>query len=366
MTKPFSAQTFARRRRSLQRQLRGADAFLVLGTSNVSYLTGFTGDSTFLLLDKSHCWLLSDPRYEVQIAEQCPGIPLLVRKPNETIEQFAADQLRELGLRRVRVEFHKLSMQAGQLFEGIELIDAECAVEHLRAIKDSEELKVLQHAIAIAEHVMQAVLPVLHRKMTERDLADELERLIRSLGATGCSFPPIVAVGANAALPHAQPGMTPLESHGLLLVDWGATYMGYRSDLTRVFLTSRIPAKLARAYEAVEAAQRAAIEAMGPGVSTAEVDAVARRVLAEYRLERHFNHGLGHGIGLDIHENPRMGSGSLVTLEPGMVVTVEPGVYFPGIGGIRLEDDVLVTESGTRVLSCMPRTMDENRCELLA
>ncbi|RMF40950.1 MAG: aminopeptidase P family protein [Planctomycetota bacterium] len=366
MNKGFSANTFARRRRKLQQQLDGADAFLIVGPSNVRYLTGFTGDSTYLLLDKSQCWMLSDPRYEVQIAEQCPNVPLLLRKPNETIPEFAAQQLLELGMQRVRVEFHLLSVRASLVFGDIELIDAEQAVERLRMIKDADELSILERAVAIAEHAMEAVLPVLHSRLSERQVAHELERLMRSLGATGCSFPPIVAVGARAALPHAEPGETTLGAHGLLLIDWGATYMGYRSDLTRVFATSRIPAKLARAYEAVAAAKSEAIEAMKPGVATGEVDDVVRRVLREYRLESRFNHGLGHGLGLDIHEGPRMGRGATATLEPGMVVTVEPGVYFPGLGGIRIEDDVLITDSGAHVLSRLPRSLDENRRTLLA
>jgi Xaa-Pro aminopeptidase len=199
---------------------------------------------------------------------------------------------------------------------------------------------------------------------SEREIAHELEAKIRFLGAEGCSFAPIVAAGAAGALPHYHPHDVVIGDATTLLIDWGANFRGYASDLTRTLHRSTASDRFRRAYDAVLSAQLAAIEAIGPGVPAKEVDSIARGVLGRAGLADAFKHGLGHGTGLEIHEAPRMSSISEETLVSGMIITVEPGVYFEGDFGIRIEDDVLVTETGREVLSQLPKGLDDCRLML--
>ncbi len=363
---------YQRRRDQLRKlvQAQQADAMLVTNVRNVRYLTGFTGDDSFLVLTLAGDLLISDPRYEVQISEECTGLPTLIRKPSELIMEVTCRQLSRMQLDAVVVEarsltvsaFDQLSQQArvGSLEKGT------VQVETLREIKDEQEIATLRKAVAVAERVFTSVRAQLTSHQTEREVANEIDRQIRLLGGSGCSFSPIVAVGPRAALPHANPGDSQLGASPFVLIDWGATVDGYRSDLTRVLLTSKIPAKFAKVYETVLAAQTAAIAALRPGVMVSEVDQIARDVIARAGMGKRFNHGLGHGIGLDIHEAPRLGKSQDRPLAAGMVLTVEPGVYYPGWGGVRIEDDILITQDGCEVLSTLPRGLDDNRVEWLA
>ncbi|HSW44335.1 MAG TPA: M24 family metallopeptidase, partial [Phycisphaerae bacterium] len=230
----------------------------------------------------------------------------------------------------------------------------------LRLIKDSAEVSTLEKAIRIAE---SAFLRVFFGRrfrpgMTERELAAELQHEMLRQGADGEAFPIIVAEGPNSSLPHAVPGNRRIRRGSAILVDWGAVCRHYRSDLTRVVFVHRIPPRFRRMYEAVLAAQAEGIQAIRPGVRMCDVYERARASLETAGMVRHFTHGLGHGIGIDIHEPPSLSKRMVEPLKAGMVVTVEPGVYFPGIGGVRIEDDVLVTESGARVLSRLPKDLD--------
>ncbi len=365
-----TSKHFRKRRQILRKALAGRKgaALLITGEHNVRYLTGFTGDSSYLVVDSQSDTLISDPRYDEQIGEECPGLDTHIRKPSELLLDVTAKLLGTRGYDAVVVEADHLSLAAFRQLEqtGLPLEAHSGEVERLRAIKDSVEIAVLRHAVRIAESVFTSIRAQLTSQLTEIDVANELERQIRNLGGEGCSFDPIVACGPRAALPHARPGSTRIDSSPFVLIDWGATLEGYRSDLTRVLLTSKIPAKFSRIYETVLAAQQAAITSLQPGVMVSEVDSIAREVVAAANMRKRFNHGLGHGIGLDIHEAPRLGKNQDRPLEVGMVVTVEPGVYYPGFGGVRIEDDVLITKDGHEVLSSLPRGMNENRVELLS
>ncbi len=362
---------YNKRRDGLRNLIQSADADAVLVTNftNVRYLTGFTGDDSYLIVSSSTELLISDPRYEEQIAEECPGLATFIRKPGELLLDVTCQQLRAMGFKSLVVESRTLSVDAfEQLSEkaGVAKLNKGGAqVETLREIKDADEITTLRLAIAIAERVFTSVRAQLRSQSTEREVANEIDRQIRLLGGSGCSFNPIVAVGPRAALPHANPGESQIGAHPFLLIDWGATFRGYRSDLTRVLVTSKIPAKFFKVYETVLAAQAAAIAAMKPGVLVSEVDQAAREVIAKAGMGKRFNHGLGHGIGLDIHESPRLGKNADRPLAAGMVVTVEPGVYYPGWGGVRIEDDVLITQDGCEVLSSLPRELEANRVVLL-
>lgn len=362
---------YAQRRKRLRELLQrsAAEAMLVTNVINVRYLSGFTGDDSYLIVSRDGEVLLSDPRYEEQIGEECPGLAMFIRKPSELIMEFTCKHLSQMRLSSLVVESQSLSVAAFDRLRkhaGVgELRKQGARVETLREIKDAGEIALLKRAIAIAERVFVSIRAQLTSRQTERDIANEIDRQIRLLGGSGCSFSPIVAVGPRAALPHATPGESRIGSSSFVLIDWGATVGGYRSDLTRVLMTSKIPAKFSRVYDAVLAAQTAAIAAMKPGVMVSEIDHLAREVISGAGMGKRFNHGLGHGIGLEIHEAPRLGKKLDRPLEPGMVLTVEPGVYYPGWGGVRIEDDILITPEGCEVLSSLPREMETNRVELL-
>jgi Xaa-Pro aminopeptidase len=358
------------RRNRLRKLLEAVDgaAMLVTNQRNVRYLTGFTGDDSYLLVTADSELLLSDPRFQQQLTEECPGLETWIRSPGEQLWEVTCQQLSKRRLTQLVVEsgtmpvdlFDRLDVSSGvdRLHKGT------VQVETLREIKDAEEIQCIQRAVDLAQRALQAIMPQLTSPMTELQVANEIDRLIRHLGGSGCSFPPIVAVGPRAALPHATPGSTKIGSSSFVLIDWGATLDGYRSDLTRVLMTSKIPAKFRQVYQNVLEAQRAAIAMIRPGVTTGEVDFAARQVMESAGLADHFNHGTGHGIGLDIHEAPRLAKGQQQVLQAGMVVTVEPGAYFPHWGGVRIEDDVLVTQAGQQVLSSLPVDLESNVIEL--
>jgi Xaa-Pro aminopeptidase len=229
----------------------------------------------------------------------------------------------------------------------------------LRQIKDREEVAEIRQAVRYAEKAFAAIRVTLRPEQTEKEIADALDYQLRRFGARGSSFPPIVAAGPRGALPHATPGDEPVGEQESVLIDWGAAGRLYKSDLTRVLVTGRISPKLRRIYGLVLAAQTQAIAAIGPGVAAQEVDAVARGVIAAAGYGRRFGHGLGHGLGLEVHEAPRLTAASSTVLQAGMVVTVEPGIYLPGWGGVRIEDDVLVTRRGHEVLTTAPKQLEE-------
>ena len=249
--------------------------------------------------------------------------------------------------------------QIGAAMPHTELVATTDLVENLRIIKDRDEVAELRRAIWIAERAFGVLRASLRPERTEKEVADELENQTRLYGGKACSFPPIVAVGPRAALPHAQPTDAKIGDDGFVLIDWGADAGPYKSDLTRVLVTGKISPKLKRIYRVVLMAQERAIAAIRPGRTCHEVDHVARTVIAKAGFAKQFGHGLGHGIGLDIHEAPRLAAKVNLKLEPGMVVTVEPGIYLPGWGGVRIEDDVLVTKDGAEVLTSVPKQWEE-------
>jgi Xaa-Pro aminopeptidase len=232
-------------------------------------------------------------------------------------------------------------------------------VEALRQIKDEAEIAAIREAIDFAEKAFMMIRGELREGATEKEVADQLEANLRWCGATGSSFPPIVAVGVRAALPHARPTETTrIGDDQFVLVDWGATGRPYKSDLTRVVVTGKVTFQFETIYRTVLAAQERGIAAIRPGVRAHDVDAEARSVIEQAGFGRFFDHGLGHGLGMDIHEAPRLRKESDTTLQPGMIITVEPGIYLPDWGGIRIEDDVLVTSDGCEVLTHLPKALD--------
>lgn len=354
----------ARRRENLSRLLdeEQLDAFLISSAVNITYLTGFTGDSSYLIVERGMALLISDSRYTQQIEEESPGLPVHIRTANQKTIEAIAEALTKRKLTKVGFESTALHVAdfetLKELAPAIDWKGEERRVEQLRMIKDESEIAEIRQAIAIAERAFSAFTSLLRPQDTEKDLHDLMEHYIRRAGGKESSFPPIVAAGKRAALPHAPPTMQAIGEEELLLVDWGSKGRLYMSDLTRVLAIRRISAKLEEAHKVVINAQKRAIDAVRPGVTAEEVDAAARSAITESGHAGVFGHGLGHGIGLQIHEGPWLRPHSPTVLEPGMVFTIEPGVYLPGWGGVRIEDDVLVTPDGCEVLTRVPRDLE--------
>jgi Xaa-Pro aminopeptidase len=360
----------AARRDRLARLLpeEGVDAFLISNPVNVTYLTGFTGDSSTVVLSRDRVVLISDARYVGQIADECPELETHIRKPTTRIVEASADVLKKLDYRSVGFESAVVTVaefdQLKELAATVAWKPGADRVENLRMVKDDDELERIRDAIAAAERAFTALVALLRPEDTEIELANALEANIRRAGAEAASFPPIVAAGERAALPHCPPTDKRVSASGLLLVDWGAVVRGYKSDLTRVLatrtkssFTQSDAARLQEIHRVVRAAQEAAIQAARPGVEAKAVDAAARGVIADAGYGDYFNHGLGHGLGLQIHEAPWFRATSTDVLAEGMVFTVEPGIYLPGWGGVRIEDDVRVTADGCEVLTSTPRDL---------
>ena len=358
----------ARRRRRLARQLRDEqlDAYLLTNPVNVTYLTGFSGESSYLILGRKRAVLVSDARFTEQLAEECPGLEVHIRPPAQKLQEATAEVIGRLGFRTVGFESGHLSVAEfeqlrGQLPE-VAWKGGTGRVEALRAVKDAGELTAIREAIRIAERAYAMFRAALRPEDREKDLHDAMESYVRRAGGRCTSFPTIAAVGPRAALPHAPPTQRTVAEADLLLVDWGASGPFYKSDLTRVLVTGRISPKLAKVYGVVLRAQEAALRAVRPGAKGHDVDATARAVITDAGYGPFFGHGLGHGIGLQVHEAPAVRPNSDAVLEPGMVVTIEPGVYLPGWGGVRIEDDVLVTPDAGEVLTGVPKDLESCVC----
>ena len=373
-------ELFMGRRERLVEQLREAqvDAFLITQAINVSYLTGFTGEASYLILSAGETLLVSDGRFPNQLAEECPDLATHIRPPSQSIHEAAAQALAQLGVRDVEFESGHLTVNdAARLADQVPSIGWKPGtqrVEALRQVKDDGEIAQIRDAIRAAEKAFAMFRAMLRPEDTEKELTDTLEYAIRRAGGKCSSFPSIVAVGPRAALPHAPPTGKRVHEAQILLVDWGASGpFFYKSDLTRVLLTHnnsptrgtrrRPDAKIEAVYEVVLAAQRAAVAAVRPGVEVKQVDAAARLVIADAGYGDFFTHSVGHGIGMQVHEAPLMKPGSETRLQAGMVVTVEPGIYLPDEFGIRIEDDVLVTPDGAEVLTSVPRDLASNIVE---
>lgn len=361
----------ARRRENVARLIReeGLDALLVTGSANVTYLTGFTGEPSAVVFAGDRSVLVSDPRYIGQIADECPEMETHIRQTAQTLHEASAGILFGLGVSTVGCESMALTLGEAEalreLAPSLQWKPAANRIERLRAVKDELELQHTRRAIAIAERAFQAFFALLRADDTEKDLADTMEGLVRHGGGVRCAFPTIVAVGSRAALPHCPPTGRRVREAGLLLVDWGATTPeGYHSDLTRVIDTHRTAScpverdRLVAIHAVVLAAQKAAIGAVRPGAIAEDIDGAARKVIEEAGFGGYFNHGLGHGLGLQVHEAPALRPRSRTELQPGMVVTIEPGIYLPEWGGVRIEDDVLVTPDGHEVLTGVPRDLE--------
>lgn len=339
----------------------GLDAILITNSYNRKYLTGFTGSAGYVLITKDSAVLLTDFRYTEQAAKQAPNFEIVKHeaKPIVSVKQLLQQKgLVKLGFEQTDVSFATHAAYAAEL-EGIELIPTDKVVETLRMIKDDSELAIIQQAADLADRTFAHVLTIAKPGMTELEIALEIEFFVRRNGASSTSFDTIVASGERSALPHGVASERKLQNDEFLKLDFGALYNGYCSDLTRTVVIGKASDKHKEIYNIVLEAHMNALNNLKPGMTGAQADSLARDVIAKAGYGDNFGHSLGHGIGLYIHEGPGLAQRSDTVLQPGMVVTIEPGIYLPGFGGVRIENDVVITESGIRVLTHSPMELLE-------
>jgi Xaa-Pro aminopeptidase len=337
------------------------DALYVTSPPNVRYLTGFTGSNGALLLySDGRAVFFTDPRYTVQANQQVTCKVVIAKGPitKATLIEVARSKVRRVGIEHDNLTVGQFETLKKTLPVQAELVPVTGLIERLRMVKDAAEIALIRASVIGNSRALESALKRFHMGMTESDLAAEIDYKNRKFGAESPSFDTIVAAGSHAALPHAHPGAAKI-GLGMLLIDMGAFRNGYASDMTRMAYVGRADAKYKRTYKAVLEAQLAAIDAIRPGALTSTVDRAARQTLKKHNLEREFVHSTGHGLGLEIHEQPRIGKKDKTKLEPGMAITVEPGVYIEGWGGIRIEDTVLVTETGCEILTPTTKELRE-------
>jgi Xaa-Pro aminopeptidase len=330
------------------------DAMLVSAAPNVRYLSGFTGDNGLLLLTPNSQTLFTDPRFTIQAAEECTcEVKTVTKTP---LDQAALQAIRRRRIKRVGFEASRMLYEVHQriaksLPKGTTLRPVGPVVDQMRMVKSDDEIARIRRSVLTNSEAFEKAVRSIRPGARESSIAAELEYQMRRLGAEKAAFETIVAIGSRSALPHAQPTARKLAVDELLLIDMGACQDGYMSDMTRVLFLGTPSRRVRTMYNAVLQAQLAAIDAVRPGVTAAHVDRAARRVLEAEGLGKEFVHSTGHGLGLEIHEGPRLGRRDATKLLPGMAITIEPGAYVRDFGGIRIEDTVLVTKNGCEVLT---------------
>jgi Xaa-Pro aminopeptidase len=359
MTTPF-----VRRRRALLAQLRrsGLSSLVVTRPASWYYLTGFTGDAGALTVSRRETTLITDGRFTTQARTETSGIRIV--QQTRSLPGAIGDFLKGAGGGKVGFDAsHVTVAQLGAMRKAagsrVRWIASEGHVEALRGRKDAQELAQMRLAAVLAGKVLEAALNLLKPGVRELEIAAEIEYQMRQLGASGPAFETIVAFGERSAYPHARATAKRLRKNELVVLDLGAILAHYCSDITRTVVVGRASKKIRQWHKAVQEAQSAAIGAVRSGVSCGEVDAAARQVLTGHGLDRYFVHSTGHGLGLEVHEDPRVAKGQKQLLEAGNVITIEPGVYVPGVGGIRIEDDVAVHAGETEVLTRITRDLIE-------
>jgi len=334
------------------------DALLVLGLPNIRYLSGFSGSAGLLVVRaEPPDVFFTDFRYQSQVAAELDG-SVEVRIETEGLLKVAREFLTGQGAARVAFEREQLTYRGWAEWsqtEGPALVPVAEWVEEVRAVKSPAEIHAIRRACRVADDTFERMLDEVRAGITERDLAARLELELTARGAQGASFDTIVAFGEGSALPHARPGSRELRRGEVVLFDFGAVVDGYVSDVTRTVSCGEPPAEMRQVYAVVLEAQGAALRGIQAGMSGPEADGLARDVIEAAGYGERFGHSLGHGIGLEVHEAPRLGKKSEDRLAPGMTITIEPGIYLEGIGGVRIEDDAVITESGLELLSFAPK-----------
>lgn len=331
------------------------DIFWISNITNIRYLTGFTGSTADLLVLKEGGYILVDSRYWEQVNLEVKGVkPVLVNGDNNVFtflkELESNNNLKKLGFEESHISY-KTWRRLQENFNKIELVPLDGWVEELRTVKESDEIENIEKALRIAEKAFEEILEEIKPGITEKDLAIELEFKMARLGSERIAFDTIVASGSRGALPHGKASNRKIKSGEFIVFDFGAVYNGYCSDITRTVFVGEPGEEEVLVYNIVLEAQKKAKEVIIEGIESSFVDRIARDIISENGFGNYFGHGLGHGVGLEIHELPRLSPKSNTVLKEGMVVTVEPGIYIPGKFGVRIEDMVVVSKNGAKILN---------------
>ncbi len=337
---------------------RGADGFLVTDLKNIRYLSGFSGSSACLLITKRENLFFTDFRYEEQSEKETEGFEILIEKeerPRLIIATAKSMGLRTLGFEStVTYAFYRSLLKKGLKVKAVTDL-----VEDLRRVKDRAELKLIDTSIARAERAFSDVRPYIRKGVTERQVSLRLEEELKKNGCGPLPFDIIIAAGPHSSMPHAQPTDNRIRPGDLVVVDWGGEAGGYYSDMTRTLLIGGANlSKKIEIYETVLQANMKAISSVSAGVHARTVDSAARDLIQAAGYGEYFGHGTGHGVGLEVHERPRISRLGKETVRSGMVFTIEPGIYLPGIGGVRIEDMVVAAGRGCRVMTSLPKGLD--------
>lgn len=337
-------------RKILQEQ--NIDGILITNEYNRRYMTGFTGTAGVAIVSQNDAVFITDFRYTEQATAQIKDYRIVQHEA--TLLEEIATQVKAMGIKLLGFEKDSVSYGTYELYKNIiqaDLVPVSGLIEKIRLIKTAQEINIIKVACEIADHAFTHILDYIKPGKTELDVSNELEFFMRQQGATQSSFDTIVASGLRSALPHGVATNKVIEKGDFVTLDFGALYNGYISDITRTVAVGEPSEKLVEMYNTVLASQLLALEKVGPGLTGIQADAIARDYLTEKGYGEAFGHSLGHGIGLEVHEGPGLSKRSNTVLEPGMAVTIEPGVYVPGVGGVRIEDDILITESGNELLT---------------
>jgi Xaa-Pro aminopeptidase len=340
-----------------------ADGLLVTGAANIQYLSGFSGSSALLFVSARDVLLITDFRYQTQAAEEAGAIARVLIEPQSLwaglwkhlAQLSGVDVIAFESAHLVHRDFQRL-LESGARWQWRPTLDQ---VETLRERKDASEIEFIRNAVHVAESALERTIAQVRTGLTELEVAGVLESALRSAGSDGFAFPSIVASGENAALPHARPGARRMATGDFLLIDFGARVDGYCSDVTRTFVIGRASDEQREIYDVVRAANERAVGSVHAGMSGRDADGLARGYIEDRGFGEFFGHSLGHGIGLEVHEAPRLARSADGPLVEGAVVTVEPGIYRPGWGGVRIEDDVHLRADGAQILTRFPRELLE-------
>lgn len=338
---------------------RQLDALIITNSLNRRYLSGFTGSAGVLLVMADHALLFSDFRYESQAKLEAPNFEFRLIASDAALTKMLPELIQEFGIQKLGFESTTVSVaqfsnwrkELTSAGSQVQLFETEGLVEHLRQLKDASEIELLRRAITIGDEAFAAIQPLLRPTMREREVAWELEKAMRERGAEGLAFEIIIAAGENGARPHARAGDQQLGTGRPIVMDFGARVEGYHGDMTRTVILGEADEKFWTIYNIVLEAQRLAEASIRPGMNGFDADAIARDHIAAAGYGEQFGHSLGHGVGLAIHEEPRLSYQRKDLLSPGAVVSVEPGIYLPAWGGVRIEDLVVITETGIEVLT---------------
>ncbi|MCE4047082.1 MULTISPECIES: Xaa-Pro peptidase family protein [Bacillaceae] len=336
----------------------GVDGIVIASNFNRRYISNFTGSAGVVLISGEEAKFITDFRYTEQAASQCVGFDIV--KHTGPIQKEVAEQAEKLGIKKLAFEQDYMTFTEYRLYETTfkgELVPVSGIVEKLRLIKSSEEIKILKEAAEIADAAFAHILKFITVGKTELEVSNELEFFMRKAGAVSSSFDTIVASGTRSALPHGVASEKVIEAGDFVTMDFGAYYKGYVSDITRTIAVGKPDDKLKEIYDIVLQAQLKGMEGIKPGLTGIQADALTRDYISAHGYGEYFGHSTGHGIGLEVHEGPGLSYKSETVLEPGMVVTVEPGIYIPGLGGVRIEDDTIITDDHNEALTHSPKEL---------